>query len=330
MRTHHVLAAAAALFASQATAQLVVGSERPEEGLWLLDVASAEWVPLVHGTGSGAWGLAADDLHRVLYVAEGTFLYRIPYDTLFPEVVSYFSAGAMTGLAFADGTLYGCKGSSPRGIYTIDPTTAACELIVPMDDSVDLGGLDLNPRDGMLYATADSPILSGQGLYRVDLSSGVIAFVSGYPQFFGSEGSADVDGLAISPAGLAFLVPDEPGDVGVVDLTSLTAPLAYSNPFLKRASFSGGAWAPGLLWPACAADVSGSADPANDLYGVRDGIADASDFFFFLDQFTAGNLGVADLTGTADPSDETYGVPNGIVDASDFFYFLDVFERGCP
>lgn len=317
------------LLAPLADAQLVVGSDRPEEGMWLLDVSSAEWRPLFSGAGSGSWGLAADDRHRVLYVAEGTFLYRVPFDTLVPEIVSYFSMGAMTGLAFSGDTLYGCKASAPRGVYRIDPATAACELLVPVDDALDLGGLDVNPVDGMLYATADAPSLTGQGLYRVDLNSGVVAFVTGYPQMFGSEAAADVDGLAISPAGVAFLVPDEPGDIGVVDLTTLETPLAYANPFLKRASFSGAAWAPGLLWPACAADVSGSADAADDLYGVRDGAVDASDFFFFLDQFTAGNLGVADLTGTADPADETYGVPNGVVDASDFFYFLDIFAAGC-
>lgn len=330
MRTHHVVGLASLLLAPLAGAQLVVGSDRPEEGLWILDVAAAEWMPLISGTGTGAWGLAADDLHRMLYVAEGSFLYRVPFDTLVPEVVSYFSVGAMTGLAFAGDTLYGCKSSSPRGVYRIDPATAACELLLPVDDALDLGGLDVNPLDGKLYGTADSPTLTGQGLYRFDLVTGVVTFVTGYPKMFGSEAEADVDGLAISPAGIAFLVTDEPGDVGVVDLGSLAAPLAYSNPFLKRASFSGGAWAPGLLWPACRADVSGSADSASDMYGVRDGTVDASDFFFFLDQFTVGNLGVADLTGTADPFDETYGVPNGTVDASDFFYFLDIFSVGCP
>ncbi|MBX3363159.1 MAG: hypothetical protein KF866_00210 [Phycisphaeraceae bacterium] len=80
----------------------------------------------------------------------------------------------------------------------------------------------------------------------------------------------------------------------------------------------------------CAADLSGSSDPNDPSYGVPDGNVDAADFFYYLDQFTAGNLAVADLTGSADPNDPGYGVPDGIIDAADFFFFLDVFVAGCP
>ncbi|MCC6283869.1 MAG: hypothetical protein IT439_01000 [Phycisphaerales bacterium] len=80
---------------------------------------------------------------------------------------------------------------------------------------------------------------------------------------------------------------------------------------------------------SCPADLSGSADPNDPAYGVPDGAADSSDFFYFLDQFAAGNLAVADLSGSADPNDPAYGVPDGAVDAADFFYFLDIFTVGC-
>ncbi len=80
----------------------------------------------------------------------------------------------------------------------------------------------------------------------------------------------------------------------------------------------------------CPADLSGSADPNDPAYGVPDGNIDASDFFYYLDQFVAGNLAVADLSGSADPNDPAYGVPDGNVDASDFFYYLDLFVAGCP
>ncbi|MCW5754359.1 MAG: hypothetical protein KIT24_06615 [Phycisphaeraceae bacterium] len=78
------------------------------------------------------------------------------------------------------------------------------------------------------------------------------------------------------------------------------------------------------------ADLSGSADPSDPAYGVPDGVVDAADFFYFLDQFISGNLAVADLTGSADPSDPSYGVPDGVIDASDFFFYLDGFIAGCP
>ncbi|MBX3365640.1 MAG: hypothetical protein KF866_12860 [Phycisphaeraceae bacterium] len=80
----------------------------------------------------------------------------------------------------------------------------------------------------------------------------------------------------------------------------------------------------------CPADLSGSSDPNDPGYGVPDGQVDASDFFYFLDQFVAGNLAVADLSGSSDPNDPAYGVPDGQIDASDFFYFLDIFVAGCP
>lgn len=80
----------------------------------------------------------------------------------------------------------------------------------------------------------------------------------------------------------------------------------------------------------CPADFSGSADPNDPAYGTPDLAVDSSDFFFYLDMFVAGNLGVADLTGSSDPNDSGYGVPDGMVDAADFFYFLDLFVQGCP
>ncbi len=80
----------------------------------------------------------------------------------------------------------------------------------------------------------------------------------------------------------------------------------------------------------CIADLSGASDPNDPAYGVPDGGVDASDFFYFLDQFVAGNTRVADLSGASDPNDPAYGVPDGNIDASDFFYYLDQFVAGCP
>lgn len=79
----------------------------------------------------------------------------------------------------------------------------------------------------------------------------------------------------------------------------------------------------------CAADLSGSSDPNDGAYGVPDGAADSADFFYYLDQFVAGNVAEADLTGSSDPNSAGYGVPNGSIDADDFFFFLDLFVAGC-
>ncbi|MCW5754912.1 MAG: PQQ-dependent sugar dehydrogenase [Phycisphaeraceae bacterium] len=82
--------------------------------------------------------------------------------------------------------------------------------------------------------------------------------------------------------------------------------------------------------PCSPADLSSSSDPSHPGYGVPDQMVDSADFFYFLDQFVAGNLAVADLSGSSDPNDPAYGVPDGQIDASDFFYFLDIFTAGCP
>ncbi|MBX3363887.1 MAG: hypothetical protein KF866_03900 [Phycisphaeraceae bacterium] len=80
---------------------------------------------------------------------------------------------------------------------------------------------------------------------------------------------------------------------------------------------------------ACPADLSGSVNPSSPVYGRPDGVLDAADFFYFLDQFVIGNTAIADLTGSADPNHPGYGKPDGVIDASDFFYYLDLFEEGC-
>ncbi|MCC6284206.1 MAG: DUF11 domain-containing protein [Phycisphaerales bacterium] len=80
---------------------------------------------------------------------------------------------------------------------------------------------------------------------------------------------------------------------------------------------------------ACPADLSGSSDPNDPAYGVPDGMVDSSDFFYYLDQFVAGNLAVADLTGASDPNDPSYGTPDGDIDADDFFFYLDRFVEPC-
>ncbi len=49
----------------------------------------------------------------------------------------------------------------------------------------------------------------------------------------------------------------------------------------------------------------------------------------FTSYMLTGDLCAADLTTSSDPNDPAYGVPDGMVDASDFFYFLDQFAEAC-
>ena len=83
------------------------------------------------------------------------------------------------------------------------------------------------------------------------------------------------------------------------------------------------------LFPlVCMADLSGSSDPNDPAYGIPDGTIDASDFFYFLDRFSAGELEV-DFSGSSDPNDPGYGAPDHQLDAADFFFYLDRFAAGC-
>ncbi|MFG0326705.1 MAG: GC-type dockerin domain-anchored protein [Phycisphaerales bacterium JB037] len=79
----------------------------------------------------------------------------------------------------------------------------------------------------------------------------------------------------------------------------------------------------------CGADLTGSSDPNDPSYGIKDGDADGDDFFFYLDAFASANLAVCDLTGSSDPNDPSYDTPDGDCDGDDFFRYLDLFAAGC-
>jgi len=68
----------------------------------------------------------------------------------------------------------------------------------------------------------------------------------------------------------------------------------------------------------CPADLTG---PGGG--GEPDGVIDASDFFFYLGLFAAGESG-ADIAGPGG------GGPDGVIDATDFFAYLTLFSNGCP
>lgn len=78
----------------------------------------------------------------------------------------------------------------------------------------------------------------------------------------------------------------------------------------------------------CPGDLSGSVNPNSPAYGMPDGMVDANDFFFYLDEFATGE-DTADLTGSLDPNSPDFGVPDGTIDANDFFFYLQLFAIGC-
>lgn len=80
---------------------------------------------------------------------------------------------------------------------------------------------------------------------------------------------------------------------------------------------------------ACEPDLTTGAVAGQPGYGVPNGTLNNDDFFYFLSQFSAGNLAVADVTTGAVAGQPGYGVPNGIINNDDFFYYLALFAAGC-
>ncbi|MCA9288515.1 MAG: hypothetical protein KDA05_08015 [Phycisphaerales bacterium] len=79
----------------------------------------------------------------------------------------------------------------------------------------------------------------------------------------------------------------------------------------------------------CPADLTRGAVAGQPCYGSPDGKVNNNDFFYFLAQYAAANLGVCDLTTGAIPGQPGYGVPNGVLNNEDFFYYLTIFSAGC-
>ncbi len=84
-----------------------------------------------------------------------------------------------------------------------------------------------------------------------------------------------------------------------------------------------------LCAPPCRPDLTTGALPGQPGYGVPNGTLNNDDFFYYLAQFSAGNLAVADLTTGAVPGQPGYGIPNGSLNNDDFFYYLSLFSGGC-
>ena len=144
------------------------------------------------------------------------------------------------------------------------------------------------------------------------------------------------------PAGTYRVVGTMGTDTNVVSGDQLAIGGANITPGYFRTDFpSGGNGFPNLFFTStgvratasvlsgCLADLTRGAIAGQAGYGVPNGVLNNDDFFYFLSQFAAGNLGVADLTTGAIPGQPGYGVPNGAITNDDFFYYLTIFSAGC-
>jgi hypothetical protein len=226
------------------TAQLFVGVSDPAISTYLIDPTSGTTFPQFSGL--QVWGATYDpDSSRVLF-SGGSTLFEWPAGgtpAALGTVTSSVSDAPLpiVALAYTAGTLYGVRHISsaddPEGIYEIDLATLQATLAITYDvgpANVDIGGLDADPNSGILYGTNDGSNM--RGLVQIDLD-GTLTLIAPYP-----EGELDLDGLAVSDDGRAFLVPDVPGDIYVYDFGTMTYTTPITGPWTTSETYSAAAW----------------------------------------------------------------------------------------
>jgi hypothetical protein len=195
-----------------------------------------------HTLGVQVWGSAYDAANDIVYINNGSTLYSWlvgnPTVTTLGTITDPAGATqAMVGLAFYNGVLYGVKNIANEAVYTIDTTTRVATVYIDyIDADYDFGGLAADPNTGTLYATNDDTTPHGSGLFRINLN-GTATQIAPYP-----AGQTDIDGLAVSNDGFAYLVTDEPGFIYVWDFTAGAYATPLNNPWTSSEVFSAGAW----------------------------------------------------------------------------------------
>ncbi len=206
-------------------------------------------------SGAQVWGAAYDQVNNLVYFNSGATLYEWPVGgTINPLGTIVDPAGAtqsMVGLAFYNGQLYGTKNIANEAIWAIDPTTLIATVYIDYADAdLDCGGFAADPNNGTFYCTNDDATPYGAGLLIINQDASVTP-VAPYP-----AGQTDIDGLAVSDDGFAYLVIDEPGFIYVYDFAAgaYTAPL--TNPWTTAEVFSAGAWIWDLVDPPPVIEVN--------------------------------------------------------------------------
>lgn len=239
------------------TVSLTCGPIPPVAGNDLLGSTGGKWASLINvhpGFGEasfrapqGAFGPANEIEFRddgVLFGTTGggsSNLVRIDPSTGVETLVGRHTLGAIDGLEFVDGTLYGTYVAGPglpSDLVIVDTTTAALTTVGPTGFA-SIGGLAFDPSSGTLYgATAGA---GGGDLVTIDLGTGAATLV-------GSTGFTDVSALELSPIGTLY------GGLGIDDIDAgsvvLIDPTDGAGSFLGPTGFpavTGLSFVPGPL-----------------------------------------------------------------------------------
>lgn len=222
-------------------------------------------------SGAQVYGAAYDPASRVVYFNSGGTLYEWPLDGAPAMLGTVVDGGAatqvMVGLAFHDGQLYGTKNIANEAIWTIDTNTLVANVHIDyVDADYDFGGFAVDPMTGIFYGTNDDTTPHGSGLFQIH-PDGSATQIAPYP-----VGQSDIDGLAISDDGHAYLITDEPGFIYVYDLIGGAYEAPLQNPWTTPEVFSAGAYITGLA-DQVVCSAPGLAIPDNNPAGVSDSLS---------------------------------------------------------
>ena len=225
---------------TQVTHPLFIGVDDITVPAYVGNPGTNEWLQAF--VGYQVWGAAYDNVNDIVYFNSGTVLYEYAVSSgivtqLGTITDTLGAAQSMVSLAFYNGALYSTKNIANEAVYEINTTTLVATVVIDYaDDDFDFGGLAVDPNTGEFYGTSDDTAPLGSGLYRINMD-GTGTLITAYP-----SGQTDIDGLAISDNGIAYLVIDEPGDIFVYDLIGGTYLTPLTNPWTSAETFSGGAW----------------------------------------------------------------------------------------
>jgi len=219
-----------ALLPTLASAQVFYGSDGSLVDNWRLDVATGQSAG-PEFTGAFVSGLADDDAAQVFYISTGASLSTAPYGaggaaTLLGTTTYLGANRPLTGLAAQGGVLYGTHNTGLEGVFVIDVVTLTTTLVYTFpDQEIALEGIDFDPATGLLYGANDGGAYVdptgawGRGIVTLDLGQTPVLerLVFPYP-----AGRTDIDGLAFDPAGVVYLIEDEPSPLSRLDVATGT------------------------------------------------------------------------------------------------------------
>ena len=186
--------------------------------------------------GVEVWGAAYDAENGRVLFNDGAKLFEWPLagtpNLLGTTTNSDGSVFTFVGLAHYNGTLYGTRNLANEAVYAINMTTLSATVYIDyVDSNADFGGFSADPDTGIFYGTNDT----SRNLEQINLD-GTTTPIAPYPL-----GETDIDGLAIGD-GNAYLITDEPGDIYIFNLETMTYTGTLMNPWTTAELFAGGAW----------------------------------------------------------------------------------------